>query len=331
MKNKIYIRADGSSEIGLGHIIRCLALAKMLKDDFSIHFVSKAIPDHLKNVLINNGFSLISISSEDEFLTQLSGEEIVVLDHYELDSDYQQRIKKIGSKLVCIDDLHNKEFFADLIINHSPGISPDDYIAQKYTKYALGPGYALLRPVFLEATGSKKTIEAVKNVLICFGGSDFNNLTKSVLQVVDRNDRIDKITVILGSAYPYRESLNGIAENNPKIRILSSLDERSMLSEINNADLAIIPSSGILFEVIAGGTLPLICFYAENQRELFNYFKSRELLPSFDAANFNEKHLNSVISDILNKKVHADKIPFRNEIKESSSNNLNNFKELVNE
>jgi len=36
MLHKIYIRADGGKEIGLGHLVRCFALALMLKDDFEI-------------------------------------------------------------------------------------------------------------------------------------------------------------------------------------------------------------------------------------------------------------------------------------------------------
>ena len=180
MNNKIYIRADGSPKIGLGHIIRCFALAKMLKDSFSIKFVSMHIPEDIETTFITEGFAVTKISKEEDFFDLLKGDEVVVLDHYGLDSSYQKRIKKIGSKLVCIDDLHNKEFYADLIINHSPGIVPSDYNAQSYTKFALGPQYALLRPAFLKSASAPKKIQKFENVLICFGGSDYTNLTKKV-------------------------------------------------------------------------------------------------------------------------------------------------------
>lgn len=328
MDNKIYIRADGSPEIGLGHIVRCMALAQMLKEDFIIHFVSKEIPENLVNEINENGFYSEIIPSEERFFSMLSGNEIVVLDHYGLDSTYQKKIKEIGSKLVCIDDLHDKEFFADLIINHSPGIYPKDYKAQSYTKYALGPEYALLRPVFLEAAGIKKEIEGVETVLICFGGSDFKNLTKEVLQVVEKNDKLERITVVLGAAYPYRESLDGIIKNNPKIKVLNSLDEKAMFSVIRSADLAIIPASGILFEVIAGGCIPLICYYADNQKELFNYFKKNKTIPSFNAIEFDEEELNMAISDIIKGTIKIEQNPLRKKIGASSSNNLKNFKQL---
>ncbi|CAL66987.1 UDP-2,4-diacetamido-2,4,6-trideoxy-beta-L-altropyranose hydrolase [Christiangramia forsetii] len=331
MKDKIYIRADGSPEIGLGHIIRCFALAKMLKGSFNIHFVTRSIPKIIETTFVVEGFSVSRISEEEEFFNFLNGDEIVVLDHYELDSTYQKRVKEIGSKLVCIDDLHDKVFFADLIINHSPGISPKDYLAQPYTKFALGPGYALLRPAFLEATKDNKKIDEIKHVLICFGGSDFKNLTKSVLEIVAENDMMERISVILGSAYTHHESLNDIEKKNPKIKISSSLNENEMLSEIKKADLAIIPSSGILLEVLAGGAIPLICYYAENQQRLFNYFKYRDLLPSFDANKFDGKELSTVIADIQNNKIKIEEIPFRKELRNAAKNNLKKFKKLVNE
>lgn len=43
---KIYFRADAGAEIGYGHFIRTLALADMLKDDFSCVFVTQ-FSDHI--------------------------------------------------------------------------------------------------------------------------------------------------------------------------------------------------------------------------------------------------------------------------------------------
>ena len=47
MKPKIYIRADGNSGIGLGHVIRSLALAEMLKEDFNCIFATRFLTDHI--------------------------------------------------------------------------------------------------------------------------------------------------------------------------------------------------------------------------------------------------------------------------------------------
>jgi spore coat polysaccharide biosynthesis predicted glycosyltransferase SpsG len=161
MLNKVFIRADGSSEIGLGHLIRCNALALMLKNEFQIIFACKEIPIEIFTKISNNGFHIQSIDSEDDFFKILSKDEIVVIDHYGLDTNYQKKIKELGCKLVCIDDLHDKEFFADVIINHAEGILAKDYSCKPYTKLFLGIKYALLRHPFLLASEEENRIISV--------------------------------------------------------------------------------------------------------------------------------------------------------------------------
>ena len=137
MSFKVFIRADGSSQIGLGHLVRCSALAHMLKDHFEITFYSKEIPDAMLAELNSNGFICHKIKNENEFFNQLNDKNIAVLDGYNFGTDYQKQVKDTGSKLICIDDLHDQKFLADLIINHAPGITPQDYKAKTYTQFAL--------------------------------------------------------------------------------------------------------------------------------------------------------------------------------------------------
>ena len=169
MRKGIYIRCDGSPEIGLGHVVRCMSLAHMLTVDFPIHFYVLEIPDSLKNEIIQNGWDVTVLERESDFLNELTGNEIVVLDGYQFDSDYQRKIKRKGCKLICISDFHDQHFYADLVINHAPGVTKNNYDGELYTKYLLGPKYALLRPEFLVshlATPSKTLIFHIGNILL---------------------------------------------------------------------------------------------------------------------------------------------------------------------
>ncbi len=40
-----------------------------------------------------------------------------------------------------------------------------------------------------------------------------------------------------------------------------------MLATMLATGMAIVPASGILFEIIATGNLPLICYFTENQKK----------------------------------------------------------------
>ena len=306
MKPEIYIRADGSSKIGLGHIVRCTALAHMLKEHFKITFISKEIPEQNKADLKKAGFEFMIINTEEDFLKILDSDKIVVLDGYDFDTDYQKKIKSKGCKLACIDDLHDKEFFADLIINHAPGVKPEDYKAQFYTQFALGLDYALLRPAFLNQAKKERKIESVEKVLICFGGADFKNLTESTLQTVLQFKEFKNIVVVTGTSYTYLESLDKILKSDIRIEHFHSISEEKMLTLLTDADLAIVPTSGILFETLAAGCKIVSGMYVENQQILFEQFK---VLKAFESAEyFGSGDLQVAISKVLKNTLYQTKL-----------------------
>ena len=204
MKPDLYIRADGNAQIGLGHLVRCSALAHMLKNDFNIIFFCRSIPKSLEQEFNKSGFKVIHIKDDEEFLESISNDKIVVLDGYNFGLDYQRKVKETGCKLVCIDDLHDRKFVADLIINHTPGITPKDYHAQPYTCFALGPEYALLRPSFLEQTKRGRKIKKIETLLIAFGGADPKGLTKKTLQVALEFNIFKRIIVVTGASFERR-------------------------------------------------------------------------------------------------------------------------------
>ncbi len=306
MKPKILIRTDGSPQIGLGHLIRCNALAHMLKDDFKITFFCREIPDAIVVELNRGGLDCCKIENEDEFFGQLISNSIVVLDGYHFDSDYQKKVKISGAKLVCIDDLYNKEFVADLIINHAPGITPQDYEAQPYTQFAIGLEYALLRPSFLEQAKKERKVEKNEIVLVCFGGSDLKNLTYITLKVVLEYSQFKKIIVVTGSAYQDLESLCSLCLSDKRIVHHHAINEYQMLLLLLEAELAIVPASGILLEAIALKCNVISGIYMDNQKFVYtNYNQANCFIDAFD---FSGPSLKTAIEQSFIVKVKGQKI-----------------------
>lgn len=291
----VLIRADGSTEIGLGHLIRCLALAQMLKDNFKIIFICKEIPEKIKKELADNQFFIEQIEEETTFFNKINSENIVVLDGYNFDTDYQKKIKEKGCKLICIDDLHDKEFFADLIINHAPGIKPEDYHAQPYTQFALGPEYALLRHTFLEQAKKHRVPEKTEIILICFGGADSKNFTAVTLTHVLTYREFKKIIVVTGPSYKYLDTLNLLVETDKRVVHYHAVNEKEMLALMLEAQLAIVPASGTLYEVLATGCKVISGYYIDNQAGIYNGFLSLQAIT--DAKDFSPGY----ITDSLNK------------------------------
>ena len=56
---RIYFRADGNAQIGLGHVIRSLALAEILKDEFACHFIIRKPLQTLKEEILKVCKSII--------------------------------------------------------------------------------------------------------------------------------------------------------------------------------------------------------------------------------------------------------------------------------
>lgn len=176
---KIYFRADASATIGYGHFIRTLALADMLKDDFDCTFFT-CHPTSYQVSEMEKVCPFIPLQEEThsaDFLSHLQGDEIVVLDNYFFTTDYQLAIKQKGCRLVCIDDMHDKHYVADVVINHGQ-TNPALLDVESYTRLCLGFDWALLRKPFLEAAKRKSiSSDRIEKVAVCFGGSDIHDIT----------------------------------------------------------------------------------------------------------------------------------------------------------
>ena len=270
-KRNVIFRVDGNPGIGLGHLIRSAALAQMLCADFEITFVCREIPPGIQEDFKRLNFSVILIKNEDDFIEQLSHEFIVVLDGYHFDGLLQQKIKNNAAKLICIDDLHDKEFYADFIINHVPGVTKGHYKAKNDTQFALGTDYALLRPAFLS---QQRLAEKPCNghVFICFGGSDPENLTAKVLSIVLEFNKFEKISIVTGAAYGFTDSLNALIAGSEKIKHYHAINENEMASLMSRAAVGIVPASGILYEMLALNRVVITGMYIENQRIFLQEF-----------------------------------------------------------
>lgn len=275
--NRIYFRADGNAKLGLGHVTRSLALADMLKEFFEIYFLiqepSEQVVAQIREVTDN----IIVLPKTENHLSEalciakkyFTGKEIVVLDGYHFQTDYQKVIKDTGVKLVCIDDLHAWHFVADVVINHAGGVKESDYSCEPYTKLCLGLEYALLRKPFLESAKQQRKIDKVENVFICFGGSDPHNFTEKNLKACIEAGVFKEIHVVVGSAYTHFESLKNLSFQEKNVFLYQNLDAKNLCEVMRKCHLGIVPASSIAYECLAVGMYLILGYYAENQKEIY--------------------------------------------------------------
>ncbi|MFC5271735.1 UDP-2,4-diacetamido-2,4,6-trideoxy-beta-L-altropyranose hydrolase [Adhaeribacter terreus] len=286
-RNKIIFRADGNSRIGLGHVVRSLALAELLREDFSCSFAiqepSEALQTQIRTVcqeilcLPENQNEELSTEAQN-LVETLSGQEIIVLDGYQFPAEYQQILKQKNNILVCLDDLHDRPFVADAIINIAGGVKPEDYEAAAYTKFCLGPEYALLRKPFREAQKTvAKTPEKVTRILICFGGADPENYTLNFAQKLHKLIPELQLEIVTGSAYLHAETLQHFMSGKRYAKWHQNLNAEEMCALMQYCKAAVCSASSVAYEYCAVNGMLYIEKTAENQSDLYSYLISAQL------------------------------------------------------
>jgi len=257
-KRRIVFRADGNKEIGLGHIVRCIALASLLKHTFKLVFISNKLLEKQK-ALIAPICKLIELESNDlhdelkELAAILDSNDILVIDGYFFDESYQLTVKQLVHKLVMIDDLIAIHCYAHLIINHGGECLKQNYRKEPYTKVLVGFDYLLVRQAFLNS--AKKVIttkKAIQTAFVCMGGADPLNITVKVVTACIKAGVFHTIIIVLGGAYSNREELLELINEYKKdfdLRLEENVDAETMVGLISSSDICICPSSSISLEV----------------------------------------------------------------------------------
>lgn len=269
---KIFFRADAGAGIGYGHFIRTLALADMLKDDFDCtFFTSEPTPYQIGEMeKVCCHVALGGKNKNEEFLGHLKGDEIVVLDNYFFTTDYQRSIKAKGCKLVSIDDLHDKHFVSDLVVNQAINVTPEDYSCEDYTQFAFGLGYSLLRKPFFEAckkVEKKRELLIPLKVVVAFGGSDYLDLTSRVIVSIKDMEEVQIITAIVGDSYDTDKMIH-----DKKVCYRKNLAAEEIVDLFLTSDVAILPCSTMMNEALACGITAIGGYYVQNQENDYYAF-----------------------------------------------------------
>lgn len=315
MKRRIYFRADAGKEIGYGHFIRTLALADMLKDDFDCVFVTQTPTDYQK-AEVAKVCPLIELPATDEkftlFLGMLHGDEIVVLDNYFYSTDYQRAVKAKGCKLVCIDDMHDKHYVADVVINH--GLSNEVlFDVESYTRLCLGHDWALLRKPFLDPIHQRPrdSVSVPFKIVLCFGGVDSNHLTEKFARLILAWDKTCEIIAVLGDGHTWDSSICP-----SPINCLKNISAEVMALLFTSCDLAVLSASTVSLEALSRHTKIAVGYYVNNQKEIYEeYVSHHKMIPLGDlrCMDWDKISMETIIatSNDLNLEGNFTDIPFR--------------------
>lgn len=262
---RVLIRVDGGRLYGisLGHVFRCLALAKVLKKNHhaQVTFIMKDYADGVA-VVKNHGFQVQTIScdigndEEISIIEQCSGD-VVVFDLIDIGEKHTGRLLGKVKRVIAIDDMGNKKIEADVIVNGSMVTRFHSYPPSgKPMTYYVGPQYCVLGEEF-ENIPPREVREEVENILVSMGGSDPTGLTAKIAGQLASQTVSGIINLILGPAFNGEKEINAIIEKS-RNRFMVYRNVSSMAEMMLQADVAISAGGRTVYELAATGTPSLV-------------------------------------------------------------------------
>lgn len=304
---RIAFRTDASSEIGMGHFMRCLALADaLLSYDCEIQFISRSTPEVLRQMLLERRIRLLELSEDvkvcelDELphahwlkvsqrqdamqtveLLNSKTLDWLIVDHYAIDHRWEKYIRRIAKNILVIDDLADRIHDCDILLDQNLYQEKNQkyvgLVPEKCTKL-IGPQYALLRKEFREARRHLKTRSGeVNSILIFLGGIDLHNYTSLALQALKKTDWKVNVDVVVGQYHPCIEEIQTLCMASGFVCHVQSNQIALLMAR---ADLAIGAGGVALWERCCMG-LPSICIVtASNQKAQIEEMSARGLIIS---------------------------------------------------
>jgi len=300
MKNKtILFRADSSSTIGTGHIMRDLVLAEQYPES-QIIFATQNLEGNLNSKILESGYEVQNLDSNDvneliELVQKLSVD-MVIVDHYGIDYTFEKTLKeKTDVQLMVLDDTYEKHY-CDILLNHNIYADKKRYsdLVPKNCELRCGAEFTLLRAEFHTAKADKKNLStSFKNIFLAMGGADSANLNISILEVLKNFPNLHT-HVVTTTANQYLEELKKyIAESN---NITLHVNSNALAQLMAESHFAIVTPSVTLNEVYFMG-LPFIAIQtAENQSEMVKFLEKKKF-PTIK--NFEKKTLFKSINKFI--------------------------------
>lgn len=264
----LFVRADASGAMGVGHAMRCLALAEAwtdLGDDvtFAMSEYSPAVRERIERA----GIRVVHVLDRADAvaLARRIGADFAVVDGYHLEVEYQTDLAEAGVRTLVVDD--NAEvgtYRAPLVLNPNPWAEPAMYANRDPgTELLLGAQYILLRKEFRDAASGAEVAERVRRVVITFGGGDPANLTQAMIDELVAIPEIEIVAIVGATNTRVTDLGRQAAAHGGRVRIEHAVSEMAPL--LASADLAVAAAGGTCWELAYLGVPFVAIVTAENQ------------------------------------------------------------------
>jgi UDP-2,4-diacetamido-2,4,6-trideoxy-beta-L-altropyranose hydrolase len=258
---RLFIRTEASSAIGMGHVMRCFALAEEARArDISVTFLLNALDDVRDRLeaIGADGVTLPPLGSGEDLMALselgLTRRDWLLVDSYAADETYIAGLS-LMTRVCVIDDLNLLPAFdCELIVNAAEAATQMDYRRKTCATLLLGADYALIRREF-------RTVKPRhgETVTLMFGGSDPQNLSAQAARLLMADGL--HVRIIAGPANRHIAALQAMADD----RLEVVVSPPSVAETLADSKLVVTAAGGSVGEVASMGLPALVLVVYDNQ------------------------------------------------------------------
>lgn len=263
----LFIRTQASNQIGMGHFMRCFALAEAGRaENVAVTFVMDEAVEAVRSRCDAIGAGLVTtgatVASDGDVMAMVSlgltRSDWLVIDSYAADAAYTSLQRKTA-RVAVLDDLGLLESYdCDLLINPAMAAPDMAYSGRTSGRCLLGAAYALIRQEFRRDPGKSEG-----HITVMFGGADPTGLTERAVRLIRGEDPESEIRVVAGPANTHTLSLKRLSEQIQNIRIFDN--PPSVADVLEGSRLVITAAGGSVGEVAAMALPALVLVVYDNQ------------------------------------------------------------------
>lgn len=279
----VAFRVDGSADIGMGHVMRCLSLASQVHARVTsrIYFIMRDY-DAAVDKVVEEGYTVLTLPpniTRVEEINQMGdmierkSASVLVIDTPDADGDMVAPFRDRGLTVAVIDDLGGKKFGADLLVNGSAVERFTQYPPGSADRLLIGPQYMIVKENFLlQSLREKHISKEIRSVLVTLGGADLRKTIFSVIEGIDGIEGRFDVIVVLGKAYIDTAGFESYLRG--KKRRYTVLHNVSNMADLmHHADLTVASGGMTLYELVCTRTPGLVISMDEHQAEEARVFE----------------------------------------------------------
>jgi UDP-2,4-diacetamido-2,4,6-trideoxy-beta-L-altropyranose hydrolase len=277
----LLIRADAGGSLGIGHVMRMIALAQAWQDRGGfVVLAASQCPEALVSRLQEEAIGFENLGglelggSEDARKVIELGKSLqapwVVIDGYHFGTSYQQSLKDGGFRVLAMDDYgHCEDWRVDLVLNQNLDAPENSLTAASGSRFLMGTRFAMLRREFRKyAPRAAKEASERLRILMTFGGVDPTGAGLKVLQSLNALPTASlNLKILAGPANPNTGLLREEASDSPhQIELIPAAHDMPAL--FRWADRVISAGGSTCYEWMFFELPGWITSVAENQNQI---------------------------------------------------------------